>query len=99
MLKGANAHIECPTHTAISQACTRVGFDLDNMLTIIHHYVVRNELLHANLLPMIKHGHFHDLMNRLHDDFCKIPKFVSALEDIQLDLMVKLLGTMINLLA
>lgn len=69
------------------------------MLTIIHHYVVRNELLHANLLPMIKHGHFHDLMNRLHDDFCKIPKFVSALEDIQLDLMVKLLGTMINLLA
>lgn len=35
-------------------------------------------------------------MNRLHDDFCKIPMVVSALEDIQLDLMVKLLGTMIT---
>lgn len=46
---------------------------------------------------MIKHGHFHDLMKRLHDDFCNIPKVVSALDDVQLDLMVKLLETMINL--
>lgn len=45
VLKGANVHIECPTYIAISQACTRVGFDLNNMLTIIHHYAVRNELL------------------------------------------------------
>ena len=97
VLKGANAHSECPTHITISQICTRVGFDLDHMLAVIHHYAVRNELLHANLLPMIKHGHYHDLMKRLHDDFCNIPKVVFALEDVQFDLMVKLLETMINL--
>lgn len=63
VLKGGNAHEECPTHIAVSQACTgtRVGFDLGDMLPIISHYAVRNELLHANHLPMIKQGHFHDL--------------------------------------
>lgn len=70
---------------------------MDDLFTIIYHYAVRNELPHANFLPMIKHGHFHDLMKRLHDDFCYIPKFVSAPEDMQLDLMVKLLETMIKL--
>lgn len=97
VLKGADAHKECPTYIAVSQACTRVGFDLENMLKIIHHYAVRNELMHANLLPMIKHGQFHDLMKRLHDDFCNIPKIVSAPDDVQIDLMIKLLETMINL--
>lgn len=47
VLKGGNAHEECPTHIAVAQACTRFGFDLDDMLSIIHHYAVRNELLTA----------------------------------------------------
>lgn len=62
VLKRADAHSECPTYITISQICTRVGFDLDRMLAIIHYYAVLNELLHANLLPMIKHGHYHDLI-------------------------------------
>lgn len=67
---------------------------MDNVLTTIHHYAVRKEILYANLLPLIKHAQSYDLMKRLHDDFCNIPMAVSALEDIQLDLIVKLLETM-----
>lgn len=65
--------------------------DLDDTLS------VRNELLHVNLLSMIKQGHFHNLTKSLHDDFCNIPKVVWALEDNQLDIMMKLLEMMLNL--
>lgn len=37
------------------------------------------------------------IMILLHDDFCNIPKVVFALEDVQFDLMVKLLETMIKI--
>lgn len=46
---------------------------------------------------MIRQGNFHDLTKILHDGFCNIPKIVSALEDNQLDIMMKVLETMITL--
>lgn len=55
-LNGFNSHKGCLSHLAIAQACTRVGFNFEDVLVNIHHYAVRNELLHSNLLSFIKHG-------------------------------------------
>ena len=78
--KGEKAHDQCPTHLAISHTCTRVGFNVDDLLQIIHLYAVRNELLHANFIPLIKNGLFHDLKKQLYNDFCDIPLIIPDVE-------------------
>ncbi|KAI9774730.1 MAG: hypothetical protein M1839_001650 [Geoglossum umbratile] len=97
VLQGEDLHDEIPTHIAISQACNRVGFNMRDMLSIIHHYAARNELLHANLIPLIKKGHYSDLKKRLHDDYCDVPLVIPAAEGFQSDLLLTLLESMIEL--
>jgi hypothetical protein len=96
VLKGEPLHDQCPTHIAISQACMTVGFGKDNMMSIIDHYARRNELLHSNMITFIKNGMFQDLTKRLHDDFCDIPLVVTPLQEVQSELMITLLNTMID---
>jgi hypothetical protein len=97
VLKGEKAHDQCPTHLAISHTCTRIGFNVDDMLQIIHLYAVRNELVHANFIPLIKNGLFDDLKKRLYNDFCDIPLIIPDAETTQTALMRKILETIINL--
>lgn len=96
VLKGEQLHAKCPTHIAISQACMTVGFSDDNMLSILDHYAIQNELLHSNMIPFIKDRLFNDLGKRLHDDFCDIPVVITPLEEVQSELVVTLLNTMID---
>ncbi|MCJ1348910.1 hypothetical protein MMC31_007143 [Peltigera leucophlebia] len=97
VLDGENLHDQCVTHIAISHACDRVGFNMDDMILVIHRYAVRNELLHSNLVPMIKNGRYDDLKRRLYSDFCDVPLIISVGEKVQLGLMLKLIETMIQL--
>lgn len=46
---------------------------------------------------MVWKGHFVDLKKRLHDDVCSIPLVVPAIEHIQLELMLRVLGAIIDL--
>jgi hypothetical protein len=96
VLKGENAHDQCPTHLAISHTCDRVGFNMDDMLQIIHLYAVRNELVHASFIPLIKNGLFDDLKKRLYNDFCDIPLIIPDVEKTQTALMMTLLETIID---
>lgn len=75
---------KCPTHKAILRSCIRVGLQMKEMLAMIQHYATQDELLHANLLLLIKPGRFQDLMRRLNDKFCNIPLIVSAEEVFQI---------------
>lgn len=94
---GEMAHEGCPTHIAISQACDRVGFDMDPMLSAIEHYAVRNELVHANLLALIKDGRYHKLAKTLHDDFCDLPRLISSDVAFPSKLLLTLLQSLIDL--
>lgn len=96
VMKGEPLHGQCPAHMAISQACMTVGFSDKNMYAIINHYAIRNELLHSNMIPLIKAGLFDDLKKRLHDDFCDVPLVVAPVEGVQSQLMITLLNTMIE---
>ncbi|KAI9784456.1 MAG: hypothetical protein M1839_002112 [Geoglossum umbratile] len=96
VLKGEMAHGECPLHLAISQTCDRIGFNADDMRGIIHHYAVQNEIVHANLIPLIKKGSLDELKKRLNDDFCSIPLIIPDGEKIQTTLMMTLLESTIN---
>lgn len=97
VLDGENLHDQCVTHIAISQAFDRVGFNMNDMILVIHYYVVRNELLHSNLVPMIKNGRYDELKRRLYSDFCDVPLIISVREKVQLGLRLKLIETMIQL--
>ena len=96
VLKGENVHDRCPTHLAISETCNRVGFNMDDMLEVVHLYAVRNELMHANFIPLIKNGSFYILSKRLHDDLCDIPLVIPDVEKTQTTLLMKLLETIID---
>jgi hypothetical protein len=97
VLKGQKTHGERPTYMAISLSCMRVGFNMDDMLQIIHLYAVRNELVHANFIPLIKNRLFHFLAKRLYDDFCHIPLLIPDDEKMHTALVMRLLDTIIDL--
>jgi hypothetical protein len=94
---GEGGHEECPTHIAISQTCTRVGFDMDDMLEIIDQYAIRNSLVHCDLVPMIKEGRYMDLIKMMHNDLCDVPKVVPPGEEFQSKLMTNIIEAMIDL--
>ncbi|KAI9761716.1 MAG: hypothetical protein M1840_001720 [Geoglossum simile] len=96
VLKGEMAHGECPLHLAIFNACDRIGFNEDDMREIIHHYAVRNEIVHASFIPFLRKGLFDDLKKRLHEDFCNIPLIIPDVEKTRTTLMMKLLETIID---
>lgn len=97
VLRGKRLHDQCPTYLAISHTCRRVGFNMDDMLSAIRHYAVRNELVHANLTALIKDNKFATLAKRLHDDYCDVPRLTSPLEEMPSALMLQLIEAIINL--
>ena len=96
VLDGKRSHEKCPTHMAILNTCRRVGFEMDDMLQIIRHHAIRNEIVHANFIPLIKAGLFCDLKKRLNDDICSLPLIIPVTEKMLLGLMRKLLETIID---
>lgn len=95
--KGGRCISQMSYHNTISQSCIRVGLQMKEMLAMIQHYAILDELPHANLLPLIQPGRSQDLMRRLNDDFCNIPLIVPAEEVFQTSLMVIILEVMIYL--
>jgi hypothetical protein len=47
-----------PTTHAIRVACWNIGLDPEDTLEIVKQYGIRNDLLHVNLLPLVKKGSF-----------------------------------------
>lgn len=95
--KGENVYEKCPTHLTIIETCHRLGFQTDDMLAAIYHYAQRNELLHANLLPMIRDGNYADLAMTLKKDYVHVPCIVQAGEIIQENVLLNVIEAMINL--
>jgi hypothetical protein len=62
--RGERLNGQCPTIIAVSQACNMIGFDCTDIQQNIHHYAVCNEIVHANLLALVKGGKFHTLAKR-----------------------------------
>lgn len=91
-----NAFKECETHNAIRRTCLKIGLDMPDALSAIKHYATRNELVHANLLQLIKDGRLDDLKNILYADFCDIPKVTDLTEDGCGTLLQFVLKTLIN---
>jgi hypothetical protein len=81
---------------AISEVCRSVGFNIDEMLALVQLYATRNQIVHADLAILIKNGQFDDLKKRLYNDFCDIPRVISAVEGLQAQLMSKLLQGMMD---
>ncbi|XMA07480.1 hypothetical protein WAI453_000271 [Rhynchosporium graminicola] len=84
----------CPIHIAISEVCTAGGFNFTETLTIVHHYAIRNEVVHSNFEEMIRKGHFNDLSAQLHRDLYNIPKVIAFSEGLQAKLMMKIVRAM-----
>lgn len=97
MLKGGKFPKKCQNSLNVAGTCQRVGFEVTDMLGAIHLYAARDELPEANLPVMVREGLYMDLKKRLHDDFCYIPLVVPVTEHILLELILKVLGAIINL--
>jgi hypothetical protein len=97
-LKGESGlQSEMPTIHAIQSACYRLGLYPKDTLEIVKQYGTRNNLLHANLLPLIKGGLFASLAKRLHLDYCDLPLLVPASDKADLRILEALLNSMIDL--
>ncbi|OBT80753.1 hypothetical protein VF21_00138 [Pseudogymnoascus sp. 05NY08] len=94
--KGEPVYDECPTHLTVIETCKRLGFETDDMIAAIYHYAQRNELLHSNLLPLIKDGNYTDLAIMLQKDYVHVPCVVEAGEVIQEKLFLNVIEAMIN---
>jgi hypothetical protein len=90
-------HAEMPTTYAITTTCYRIGLHPHDTLEIVKQYGIRNDLLHANLIPMIKGGLFADLARRLCLDYCDIPLLVPAADKADSRVLETLLMSMIDL--
>jgi hypothetical protein len=88
---------EMPTTYAITVACYNIGLDPVDTLQIVKQYGIRNDLLHANLLPMIKKGLFADLAKRLCLDRTEIVLLAPASEQADRNIVERLLDSMIDL--
>ncbi|KAH7336086.1 hypothetical protein BKA65DRAFT_479006 [Rhexocercosporidium sp. MPI-PUGE-AT-0058] len=96
VLKGQPNHTACPTHMAINSVCLSTDFEMNEVLVIIHHYAIRNELVHSNLELLIKEGNFVDLRTRLYNDWCDVPKVIAASDGLQASLMQRVIQAMID---
>jgi hypothetical protein len=88
---------EIPTTYAITVACYSIGLDPVDTLQIVKQYGIRNDLLHTNLLPMIKKGLFAHLAKRLCLDRTEIVSLAPASEQADRNIVERLLNSMINL--
>ncbi|EPE30002.1 hypothetical protein GLAREA_01162 [Glarea lozoyensis ATCC 20868] len=89
-------HGQMPTIYAIHSACLHLGLNPDETMHIINQYGIRNNLCHANLLPLIKHMSFKSLGERLWKDRCDIPLIFSE-SDSGRRVLEKLLDSIIDL--
>jgi hypothetical protein len=97
-LKGETGlHAEMPTTHAIHVACYALGLHPDDTLQIVKQYDIRNDLLHANLLPMIKKGLFADLAKRLCLDRTDVPLLIPASDKADRKILEGLLDSMIDM--
>ena len=88
---------EMPTTHAIQVAAYALGLHPDNTLQVVRQYGIRNDLLHANLLPMIKKGLFAGLAERLCLDRTDIPLLVPASDKADRKILEGLLDSMIDM--
>ncbi|KFY33634.1 hypothetical protein V494_07452 [Pseudogymnoascus sp. VKM F-4513 (FW-928)] len=95
--KGEDVYDQCPTHLTVIETCHRLGFKTDDMLAAIYHYAQRNELLHTNLLPMIRDGNYADLAMTLKNDYVQVPCIVQDGEVIQEKVLLNVIEAMIDL--
>lgn len=58
VLAGEHVHDQCPTCLAVSHACDHVGLNLDDMIQAICLYLERDQVIHTNIIPLIKSGLF-----------------------------------------
>ncbi|KAE8454289.1 hypothetical protein EG329_005214 [Mollisiaceae sp. DMI_Dod_QoI] len=97
-LKGESGLQEkMPTTYAIHVACYALGLHPGDTLQIVKEYGIRNDLLHANLLPMIKEGLFADLARRLYLDRIDILLLIPQSDEAGRRILEGLLDSMIDL--
>jgi hypothetical protein len=97
-LKGETGlHEKMPTTHAILVACYALGLHPDDTLEIVKQYGIRNDLLHANLLPMIKKGLFADLARRLCLDRTDLLLLTPASDKADRKILEGLLDSIINM--
>ncbi|KAI1947143.1 hypothetical protein LOZ57_003381 [Ophidiomyces ophidiicola] len=90
--------LDCPTHWMIKKTCDRVGFSMENMLEIIKHYSMYNELVHTNLITFIREGKLDDLKKLLYDDICDVHLLFPAESDTETNIMIAVINSIIELL-
>ena len=90
-------HDKMPTTHAIQAAAYYIGLHPEETIAIVNQYGIRNDLLHANLLPMIKEGRFADLAHRLSRDRMDIPLLAPASDKADRKILEGLLDSMIDL--
>lgn len=74
--KGPSAmdEVNFQTHTAIGQACSRMGFSENLVIWSIQSYAERNESVHRDIEWLRQHCEFQQLAKILHDDLKDIIK-------------------------
>jgi hypothetical protein len=97
-LKGEKGlHDEMRTTHAIQVTCLSLGMNPEDTLRIVEQYGICNDLLHANLLPLIKKGLFKDLAERLCLDRIDIPLLTPASDKADGKMLEVLLDSMIDM--
>ncbi|KAI9739570.1 MAG: hypothetical protein M1834_006288 [Cirrosporium novae-zelandiae] len=61
-----------------------------------YNYATRNEIVHADLMILIKNGRFQTLQKHLYNDYCDIPRVVPAVKGLETKLMSKILLHMVD---
>lgn len=72
---------------AVLVVCDRVGFSMNYMLATIHHYALRNGVVHAVLMDLVRDDRLHTLTKRLYDGFWDILCLVPTIQDVPSGLM------------
>lgn len=94
---GEDVHEHCPLHLAIGETCRRLGFNTKDIIASIYHYGIRNELLHGDLLPLIREGSYATLATTLSNDICQVPAVVESGEIICENLFTGVIEAMVEL--
>jgi len=97
-LKGEKGlHAQMQTTHAIQVTCLSLGMHPEDTLQIVEQYGIRNDLLHANLLPLIKKGLFATLAKRLCLDRIDIPLLTPAADKADGKILEVLLDSIIDM--
>jgi hypothetical protein len=90
---------ESSTHMALIQARSAAGVPDDNidMNAIIHHFGETLHIHNDDIVEMIRQRNFERLAEILHTDLCNIPTVFSDTEMAEADLLLNVIGAMIEL--